>query len=245
MTSGIGDFLGDRYRDTPREQLRSINDFLPLFADKPLEFAPETRRRYSNGGFVVLGAIIEKASGTDYYAYIREHVYKPAGMLDSDSFEKDRPVSRRAKGYTRQDGTAAGVRKENYQPSLPGEVLQAAGTPLPQTSSSSQWHLKREHFLCRSPLPPAGSASPVVLPDSMPPSTGTHNETLRLSCFPTTIRPAQNELRARSESGSPGEQCSSHVSNAEKSFNGHRPSDAHPTHSGDHTATAILESALP
>ena len=64
MTSGIGDFFGDRYEATPKEKIRSLEDYLPLFADKPLEFEPGTRNQYSNGGYVVLGLIIEKASGT-------------------------------------------------------------------------------------------------------------------------------------------------------------------------------------
>jgi len=101
MTSGIGDFFGDRYQTTPKDKLRSLKDYLPLFADKPLEFEPGAKSQYSNGGYIVLGLIVEKASGQDYYAYVREHIYKPAGMTDSDSYAKDDAVANRAKGYTR------------------------------------------------------------------------------------------------------------------------------------------------
>ncbi len=100
MTSGIGDFFGDRYQATPKDKLRSLKDYLPLFADKPLEFEPGTKTLYSNGGYLVLGLIVEKASGQDYYAYVREHIYKPAEMTDSDSYAKGDVVANRAKGYT-------------------------------------------------------------------------------------------------------------------------------------------------
>jgi D-alanyl-D-alanine carboxypeptidase len=129
MTSGIGDIFGDRYEATPKERLRTIKDFLPLFADKPLEFKPGSQHRYSNGGYVVLGAIIEQVSGVDYYAYVRENIFKPAGMLDTHSFEKDADVRNRAKGYTRMlqgKSDRSKVRVSNY-PSLPGRGSSAGG----------------------------------------------------------------------------------------------------------------------
>jgi len=122
MTSGIGDFFGDRYEAAPKEKIRSLEDYLPLFADKPLEFEPGAREQYSNGGYVVLGLIIAKASGTDYYTYVRDHIFNPAGMNDSASFEKDAAVPNRALGYVR-DGSSW---KPNYE-TLPGRGSSAGG----------------------------------------------------------------------------------------------------------------------
>ena len=51
MSSGIGDFFNERYEATPKSALRTIGGYLPLFADKPLEFEPGTNRKYSNGGY--------------------------------------------------------------------------------------------------------------------------------------------------------------------------------------------------
>jgi D-alanyl-D-alanine carboxypeptidase len=129
MTSGIGDIFGDRYEATPKEQLRTIKDFLPLFADKPLEFKPGSQHRYSNGGYVVLGAIIEQASGMDYYTYVRENIFKPASMLDTDSFEKDADIPNRAKGYTKMlhGESNRGKSRVSNCPSLPGRGGSAGG----------------------------------------------------------------------------------------------------------------------
>jgi D-alanyl-D-alanine carboxypeptidase len=102
MTSGIGDFFGERYDATPKEKIRTLQDYLPLFADLPLEFEPGTSNKYSNGGYIVLGLIIEKASGTDYYAYVRENIFKPCGMADTDAYPRDGDTPNLALGYTRE-----------------------------------------------------------------------------------------------------------------------------------------------
>ncbi|MEP7274140.1 MAG: serine hydrolase domain-containing protein, partial [Acidobacteriota bacterium] len=100
MESGISDFFGSEFDATPKNRIRTINDYLPLFATKPLAFEPGSRRAYSNGGYIVLGAIIEKISGQSYYDYVRAHVFAPAGMDSTDSYEFDVIVHNRASGYT-------------------------------------------------------------------------------------------------------------------------------------------------
>lgn len=87
-----------------------------MFADQPLAFQPGTQRQYSNGSYVVLGEIIARVSGQDYYDYVREHVYAPAGMSDTDSYQADVPVANLAEGYTRNWGgvdRTSGPRRNN------------------------------------------------------------------------------------------------------------------------------------
>src|SRR5262249_61821875 len=50
------------------------------------------------------GAIVEKASGEDYYAYMRRHIYQPLGMKDTDHYAEDERVPNLAVGYTRHGG---------------------------------------------------------------------------------------------------------------------------------------------
>lgn len=101
-TSGLGNFFNARYMEADKSRLREVKDFLPLFVEEPLAFEPGTSFRYSNAGFIVLGAIIEKASGQNYFEYVREHLYKPAGMTSSDAYEMDRDTPNLAVGYTDQ-----------------------------------------------------------------------------------------------------------------------------------------------
>jgi CubicO group peptidase (beta-lactamase class C family) len=115
MTSGIGDFFGDKFLATPKDRLRTIKDYLPLFASEPLHFEPGTKNEYSNGGYVVLGAIIEKASGRDYYDYVRENIFKPTGMQNTDWYEADNMPPNSAEGYTREgaEGLGKNARRNN------------------------------------------------------------------------------------------------------------------------------------
>ena len=113
MSSGIGDFFGDKFDAAAKDRFRKNGDFIPLFAAEPLAFEPGTKRQYSNGGYIVLGAIIEKVSGQDYYDYVREHIFKPAGMENTDSYEADAVVQNLAIGYTRE-GAAGRVRRNNF-----------------------------------------------------------------------------------------------------------------------------------
>jgi CubicO group peptidase (beta-lactamase class C family) len=100
MRSGLGDFFGPEFGATAKDRLLTPRDYFPLFAGKPLQFEPGSGQRYSNAGYIVLGAIVEAASGQNYYDYVREHIYKPAGMASTDSWELDVPVPNRAVGYT-------------------------------------------------------------------------------------------------------------------------------------------------
>jgi CubicO group peptidase (beta-lactamase class C family) len=116
MTSGIGDFFGERFEATPKDRIRTIDDYLKLFSDAPLQFEPGTSKQYSNGGYIVLGAIIEKVSGKSYYDYVRENIFLPAGMMNTDSYMADAHVPNLAAGYTREHmgaGVPEGERLEN------------------------------------------------------------------------------------------------------------------------------------
>jgi len=103
MKSGIGDFFGEKFEAMPKDKLRKNSDFIPLFSDKPLAFEPGTNQQYSNGGYILLGAIIEKVTGKSYYDYVRENIFKPAGMTNTDSFETDKMPANTANGYTRRN----------------------------------------------------------------------------------------------------------------------------------------------
>lgn len=104
---GIGDIFGNAYDRADRSKLRRVSDWIPLFRDQALAFEPGTKQQYSNGGYVLLGAIIEKVSGEDYYGYMRRHVYEPLGMKDTDHYAGDQGVANLAAGYTKEDGAAA------------------------------------------------------------------------------------------------------------------------------------------
>lgn len=101
MKSGIGDFFTPAFARTPLGEFRSLEDYLPAFAADPLTFAPGTGTLYSNGGYLVLGLIVQKASGENYYDYVAKHIFAPAGMTHSGYPFADDVMRDRATGYSR------------------------------------------------------------------------------------------------------------------------------------------------
>ena len=99
-TSGMGLYWNEKFR-AQREKLTTVAAHLPLFVSDPLSFPPGEKFQYSNSGYMVLGAIIEKVSGQDYYSYVQEHVYKPAGMTDTGFYEPGKEIPNLAIGYTK------------------------------------------------------------------------------------------------------------------------------------------------
>jgi len=126
MQSGIGDFFGPTFEKTAKEQFRTISEYLPLFASQPPQFEPGTKQKYSNGGYIVLGAVIEKLAGKSYYDYVRENIFQPLGMDNTDFSQVDEIVSNRATGYTKRGAVeTVGWRQNVY--TLPARGSSAGG----------------------------------------------------------------------------------------------------------------------
>jgi D-alanyl-D-alanine carboxypeptidase len=113
-TSGLGMYWNEKFM-AQREKLLTVAAHLPLFASDPLLFPPGEKFQYSNSGYMLLGAIVEKLSGQDYYSYVQEHVYKPAGMNDTGFYEPGKEIPNLAVGYSRmsRDGTVSEEAREN------------------------------------------------------------------------------------------------------------------------------------
>ncbi len=97
-TGGTGDIFGPEF-DEHRLELREHSDYVELFGERGVMFRPGDRWEYSNYGFVLLGAVIEAVTGESYYDYVREHVFRPAGMTSTDSLPEDENVPARAVAY--------------------------------------------------------------------------------------------------------------------------------------------------
>jgi len=106
-TSGI---QGNVFAAPPgktRHDVRTLADYFELFKNEPLQFAPGTREQYSNAGYIVLGLLIERLSGENYYDYVRRHILEPAGMTRTASWPVDSLPPNTAIGYTKGGERAA------------------------------------------------------------------------------------------------------------------------------------------
>jgi len=71
---------------------------LATFEDRPLNFKPGARFRYSNSGYVVLGLIVQRVSGEPYRVFLRQNVLLPLGLRHT-GYDSDRPATGHALGY--------------------------------------------------------------------------------------------------------------------------------------------------
>lgn len=103
-TSGLGDYFNDDYMKSSRDRFRNLEDFQELINGSKLEFEPGARHRYSNTGYLLLGAVVEKASGLAYDDYVRQHIFEKAGMPNTAAYEVDAVVPNLALGYSPAPG---------------------------------------------------------------------------------------------------------------------------------------------
>jgi CubicO group peptidase (beta-lactamase class C family) len=98
-TSGLGSYFTPEWDRQSRARYRTVDDWMGLVKDESLQFEPGARWSYSNTGMLVLGKVIEVASGKDYFEYVRERIAAPAGMTNTDAYELDRVNKNLAVGY--------------------------------------------------------------------------------------------------------------------------------------------------
>jgi len=113
-TSGIPDYFDEEvmdnyealWRQLPMYGIRNPADFLPLFQNEPMQSPPGVTFVYNNAGYIVLGLIVEQATGMRFTDYVAEYIFRSCGMHDSGYFAADQLPARTARAYIENaDGT--------------------------------------------------------------------------------------------------------------------------------------------
>lgn len=125
-TAGLGELFTPEFRAV-KDDLHHVADFLAVVRDQTPEFEPGERFSYSNAGYIVLGALIEAVSGEDYYDYLTKHIFEPAGMQDTASYEADAVVPNLAVGYTKTLAGSHSALEYRSNVLLPGRRGSPAG----------------------------------------------------------------------------------------------------------------------
>ncbi|MGK7396723.1 MAG: serine hydrolase domain-containing protein [Candidatus Cyclobacteriaceae bacterium M3_2C_046] len=101
-TSGLTDlFFEEDYLHFDRSRLRQLSHYDRFYSQLRIRDVPEERILYSNTNFLILGRIIEKVTGTDYYEFMQENIFAPLRMENTGFFEKDDIIPGLAEGYFR------------------------------------------------------------------------------------------------------------------------------------------------
>lgn len=145
-TGGTGDIFTDAYQ-AQRSAVREHADYLRLFGERDTEFTPGSREVYSNYGFVLLGAVIERVTGMSYHDAIRKQIFLPTRMAHSGTEPEEHVRGLISVGYTQTEngltdnrnllpwrGTAAGG---GY--STVGDLLRFGDALLKGRLLSTQW----------------------------------------------------------------------------------------------------------
>jgi CubicO group peptidase (beta-lactamase class C family) len=83
-TSGIPDYLDDLGLPWPPSPA-TPSQLVATFRNAPLHFAPGTRMRYSNSGYVLLGDLIEHITGDNLASFLQQNIFRPLGMTSTGS----------------------------------------------------------------------------------------------------------------------------------------------------------------
>ena len=98
-TSGIPNFTS--FPDYPSQKplAATPEKLVARFRDKPLDFQPGEKWSYSNSGYILLGYVLEKASGESYEKFLQENFFSRLGMKDSGYDSNSAIILKRASGY--------------------------------------------------------------------------------------------------------------------------------------------------
>jgi CubicO group peptidase (beta-lactamase class C family) len=96
--SGFGDYHTPNYFDLPKDE-RKLKNIVEIAKVTELNFEPGTENDYSNLGYVILGAVIEKVTGKSYFDNVQERIVTPLKLKNTYLNNFAGLENRAAKGY--------------------------------------------------------------------------------------------------------------------------------------------------
>jgi CubicO group peptidase (beta-lactamase class C family) len=136
-TSGLPNYNSDRGVRQRWNKYAPIDEVINVVSKMPVLTKPGVDYAYSNTGYILLGKVIEVASGLTYNEYLQRHIFSPLGMKNSFVVTKGISSKKIVKGYTSSRG------KPNLY--LPPETVDrswiyAAGAIASTLDDMSLWH---------------------------------------------------------------------------------------------------------
>jgi len=100
-TSGVKSYTDiPGMMDGPIQKVVSTAQLIASFKDEKIDFAPGEAWAYNNSGYVLVGAVIEAASGQPWHRYLHDTLFKPLGMADTGYGADPAIVARQVHGYS-------------------------------------------------------------------------------------------------------------------------------------------------
>ena len=105
-TSGVSDVPKDPQPGFSHRDLKTADQIAEI-SKRPLDFKPGTQFSYSNAGFILLGAVIEKVTGQAWHVAIQEQILQPLGMTHTHFGASGPLIPGRVNGYSTDNRTRA------------------------------------------------------------------------------------------------------------------------------------------
>jgi len=129
-TSGVPSYTSSPEYGASMSKAVTVNEMINRFKDLPLNFTPGSKWDYSNSGYFLLGAIIERVSGMSYADFVAKSIFEPLGMKDSAYEGYERSSKKRVEGYANNTRVA---------PPLHMSQPYAAGSLLSSVDDLAKW----------------------------------------------------------------------------------------------------------
>lgn len=99
-TSGIPNYTSfPKFFEERSRNPYTVEKFVKVFSDSTLQFVPGETFAYSNSGYFLLGAIIEKVTGKSYEEQLKQRIFTPLNMNNSGFDHHENILKKRATGY--------------------------------------------------------------------------------------------------------------------------------------------------
>jgi D-alanyl-D-alanine carboxypeptidase len=119
----------------------ALDELVGLFRDRPLDFAPGERFVYTNSGYALLGAAIERVTGAPYGAFLQRRLFGPLGLAHTAYDDAARVVPGRVAGYepAPAGGPGGGGARWEHAPYLSMSLPHAAGALRSSVDDLARW----------------------------------------------------------------------------------------------------------
>ena len=116
-TSGLADAEAYFYQHWDSTKIAANQDVIDWYAKKDRKVdEPGENFKYNDGTYEVLPVIVEKVSDKNYADYLRENVFKPAGMKSSVAYNLNNPVNIKERANYYHQDSLGNWKKEDGHP---------------------------------------------------------------------------------------------------------------------------------
>jgi len=128
-TAGLPNYTNMPSWFSTANESKTVDEMLAFFKDEPLDFKPGTDWSYSNSGYIVLGAVIEKVSGISYEEFIEKNIFNKIGMNHTYYGRDDEKIAELAIGYSKKVGGTfeKAMEMSLTQPYAAGSIISTVG----------------------------------------------------------------------------------------------------------------------